>query len=164
MADRKDGDVAARPPGRASPATKPEKSAFGFDRRGDDDSIGELLRRLTDQGTHLAEKQAELVRAELRSSVDDVKQAAGAMAGAAVLGLAGLGVTLMGVAFLLGEAMNLWLATLIVGVATLIGAYAMYAAGREKLNSSSMSAERTRRTLDRAPDAISGKTEDRTNG
>lgn len=165
MADMRERDpVAARPPGRASPAPETDKSAFGFDRRGDDEGIGDLLRRLTDQGTHLAEKQVELVRAELRSSVNDMKQAAGAMAGAAVLGLAGLGVTLMGIAFLLGEAMSLWLATLIVGIATLVGAYAMYSAGTSKLNSNSMSAERTRRTLERAPDAISGDTEDRTNG
>ena len=133
-----------------------ERSAFNFDSHGGDESIPDLLRRLADQGSHLAQQQAKLVEAEVRSSVNDLKMAAGAMAGAAVVGIAGLGVLLMGIAFLLGEAMELWLATLIVAAATLAGAYAMYMAGQKKLQSSSLDMERTRRTLERAPDAISG--------
>ena len=78
------------------------------------------------------------------------------MAGAVVVGLAGLGVTLMGVAYLLAEAMELWLATLIVGLVTLAAAYAMFAAGKKKLQSGSLSVDRTRRTMERAPGAISG--------
>lgn len=137
-----------------------ERSAFNFGERGSsgDESIPDLLRRLADQGSHLAQQQAKLVEAEVRSSVNDLKMAAGAMAGAAVVGIAGLGVLLMGIAFLLGEAMELWLATLIVAAATLAGAYAMYMAGQKKLQSSSLDIERTRRTLERAPDALSGNT------
>lgn len=165
MADMRERDpIAVRPAGEAPPARETEKSAFGFERRGGDEGIGELLRRLADQGGHLAEKQAELLRAEVRSAVTDLKMAAGEVAGAAVLGLAGLGVTLMGLAFLLGEVMSLWLATLIVGVAALLGAFAMYEAARSNLKSKSMSAERTRRTVERAPDAVSGEKEDRING
>lgn len=141
-----------------TPGTTParDRSAFDFRQQGEDESIPELLRRLADQGSHLAQQQSALIQAEVRSSVNDLKQAAGAMAGAAVLGIAGLGVLLMGVAFLLGEFMDLWLATLIVAAATLAGAYAMFAGGQSKLQSSSLSAERSRRTLERAPDAISG--------
>jgi len=155
MSDRRSGDP---------PASKPKsargRSAFEFDNRRDDESIGDLVRQLIDQGTHLADKQAELVKAEVRDSVSDIKAAAGAMAGAAILGLAGLGVTLMGVAYLLAEAMELWLATLIVGLATLAIAYAMYAAAAKKLQSSSMTAERSRRTLQRAPSAIAAHTKE----
>lgn len=134
-----------------------EKSAFDFnERRAEDESIGTLLGRLADQGAHLAEKQAELVRAELRTSVADMKEAAGAMAGAAVLGIAGLGVTLMGIGYLIGTALGMWLGTLIVGVVALICAYALFLGGRRKLNSRSMTAERTRHTLERAPDAMAG--------
>jgi len=141
-----------------------EKSAFSFDEAPRDESIGDLLRRLAHQGAHLAEKQTELVRAELRSSIEDMKHAAGAMAGAAVLGMAGLGVTLMGVAFLLAEVVGLWPATLIVGLAALLGAYAMFASAKEKLQSQSMSIERTRDTIERAPRAMSGQEEERLNG
>lgn len=154
------GDTIVR---RDLPAAAEGRSAFNFSaresdgtQRGSDESIPELLRRLADQGSHLAQQQAKLVEAEVRSSVNDLKEAAGAMAGAAVVGIAGLGVLLMGLSFLLGEVMELWLATLIVAVATLAGAYAMFAAGRKKLQSSSLDVERTRRTLERAPGAISG--------
>jgi hypothetical protein len=141
---------------RTTPAD--ERSAFNFRPPREDESLAELVRRLAEQGSHLAEQQMKLVEAEVRSGIDDLKQSAGAMAGAAVLGLAGIGVVLMGVAFLLGQAMPLWLATLIVGVAALAGAYALYAAGQNKLQSSSPNVERTKRTLERAPSAISGTT------
>lgn len=157
--DEGDDTIVRRDP----PAAAEGRSAFNFSagesdgtHRGSDESIPELLRRLADQGSHLAQQQAKLVEAEVRSSVNDLKEAAGAMAGAAVVGIAGLGVLLMGLSFLLGEVMELWLATLIVAAATLAGAYAMFAAGRKKLQSSSLDAERTRRTLERAPGAISG--------
>jgi hypothetical protein len=132
-------------------------SAFKF-RQQDDESIPQLLRRLADQGSHLAQQQGKLIEAEVRSSVGDLKEAVGAMAGAAVVGIAGLGVLLMGISFLLAEFMDLWLATLLVAAATLAGAYAMFTAGRKKLQSSSFSADRSRRTLERAPGAISGNT------
>jgi hypothetical protein len=135
------------------------RSAFGFDQTERRDNIPDLIRQLTDQGAHLAEQQANLIQAEIRSSVEDMKQAAGAMAGAAVVGLAGIGVFLMGVAYLLAETMGLWLATMIVGAVALIGAYAMFASARTKLQSGSLSVDRTRRTLERAPDAISGSHE-----
>ena len=132
------------------------RGAFCFDQSERRESIPDLVRQLTEQGTHLAQQQANLVQAEIRSGVTDLKEAAGAMAGAAVVGLAGLGVTLMGVAYLLAEAMELWLATLIVGLVTLAAAYAMFAAGKKKLQSGSLSVDRTRRTIERAPGAISG--------
>jgi hypothetical protein len=132
------------------------RSAMGFDQSERRESIPDLVRQLTEQGTHLAQQQANLVQAEIRSGVTDLKEAAGAMAGAAVVGLAGLGVTLMGLAYLLAEAMELWLATLIVGLVTLAAAYAMFTAGKKKLQSGSLSVDRTRRTMERAPGAISG--------
>lgn len=156
-------DTKSRGRGRTSqPSTTTsearDKGAFEFKQQSGDESIPELLRRLADQGSHLAKQQAKLVEAEVRSSVNDIKMAAGAMAGAAVVGIAGLGVLLMGLSFLLGEFMALWLATLIVAAATLLGAYALYEGGLKKLQSSSLDVERTRRTLERAPDAISGNT------
>jgi len=134
-----------------------DRSAFRFENdRQQDESITGLVKRLAEEGSHLAQQQMKLVEAEVRSGVADVKESAGAMAGAAVLGIAGLGVVLMGLSFLVAQVMPLWLATLIVGVATLAGAYAMFAAGKARLGSSSLGVERTRRTLERAPSAIGG--------
>src|SRR5688500_4546101 len=87
---------------------------------GGDDNVVDLLRQLVGQGSHLAEQQLNLIKAEIREATTDLKLAAGGMAGAAVVGIAGLGVVLMGIAYLLGDAIdNLGLATLIVGLATL---------------------------------------------
>jgi hypothetical protein len=151
-------DSASRTDTGAGSVAERERSAFRFESPEHDETIPGLVRRLADEGSHLAEQQMKLVEAEVRSGIDDLKQSAGAMAGAAVLGIAGIGVVLMGVAFLLGSAMPLWLGTLIVGVAGLVGAYAMFLAGQKKLQSSSLSIDRTKRTLERAPAAISGNT------
>lgn len=155
MADTRIGD-----PGRTA-ATGSDgrgRSAFNFDRRQQqDEGIPELLRRLAEQGTQLAEQQAKLVQAEVRSSVDDIKAAGGAMAGAAVVAIAALGVLMMALSFLLGRFMPVWLGAAIVGFVAMGIAFAMFQAGKRKLSSSSMTVERSRRTLERAPQAIAGQ-------
>ena len=121
------------------------------------ENLSDLIRQLTRQGSHLAEQQVALVKAEVRESVSEVKTAVGAMAGAAVVGIAGLGVTLMGLAYLLGDAIdNVALATLIVGLVTLAGAYLLYSAGSKKMAASHLTPDRTVRTIERTPDAARG--------
>lgn len=121
------------------------------------ENLADLIRQLTHQGSHLAEQQLNLVKAEVRESADQVKTAVGSMAGAAVVGIAGLGVTLMGLAYLLAQAINnLGVATLIVGVVTLIVAYLLYAAGSRKMRATNLAPDRTVRTLERMPDAATG--------
>jgi hypothetical protein len=121
------------------------------------ENIADLIRQLTGQGTHLAEQQLNLVKAEVRESVNDVKVAVGEMAGAAVVGIAGLGVTLMGLGYLLGDAIDsVPLGVLIVGVATLILAYVLYSAGSKKVSSANLTPDRTVRTIERTPDAARG--------
>lgn len=124
---------------------------------GGGDNVVDLLKHLVGQGSHLAEQQLALIKAEIRESTADLKTAIGAMAGAAVVGLAGLGVLLMGIAYLLGDAIdNVPLATLIVGAVTLLAAYLMYRSGAAKMNATHLSPERSQRTLQRTPDAVRG--------
>ena len=124
---------------------------------GSGDNVVDLLKQLAGQGSQLAEQQLNLLKAEIRESTAEVKTAVGSMAGAAVVGIAGLGVVLMGLAFLLGDAIeNLGLATLIVGLATLALAYGLYRAGASKMSATHLSPDRTRRTLNRTPDAARG--------
>jgi hypothetical protein len=133
-----------------------EHGQQGGDRSGGE-NIAELIRQLTHQGTHLAEQQLNLVKAEVRESANEVKTAVGAMAGAAVVGIAGLGVTLMGIAYLLGAAIgNVGLATLIVGVATLVLGFVLYSAGSKKMQATHLAPDRTVRTIERTPDAARG--------
>jgi uncharacterized membrane protein YqjE len=124
---------------------------------GGGDNVVDLLKQLVGQGSHLAEQQLSLIKAEIRESTNDLKAAVGAMAGAAVVGLAGLGVVLMGLAYLLGDAIeNTPLATLIVGLATLALAYVLYSIGAKKMSASNLTPDRTQRTLQRDVDAARG--------
>lgn len=121
------------------------------------DNVVDLLKQLAGQGAHLAEQQLALIKAEVRESTTDLKVAVGAMAGAAVVGIAGLGVVLMGIAYLFGDAIdNLGLGTLIVGLGTLGLAYILYRSGATKMSATNLAPERTERTLQRTPDAVRG--------
>ena len=135
----------------------PSTRSGAVDGTGGGDNVVDLLKQLTMQGSHLAEQQLALIKAEVRESTNDLKTAVGSMAGAAVVGLSGLGVTLMGVAYLLGDAIdNVPLATLLVGLATLALAYLLYRAGAKKMAATHLSPERSQRTLQRTPDAVRG--------
>ena len=121
------------------------------------DNVVDLLKQLAGQGSHLAEQQLALIKAEIRESTTEMKTAVGSMAGAAVVGLSGLGVTLMGIAYLLGSAIdNTPLATLVVGLVTLAIAYFLYSSGANKMRATNLSPDRTQRTLQRTPDAVRG--------
>jgi hypothetical protein len=121
------------------------------------DNILDLVRQLTSQGSHLAEQQLALIKAEVRESAGDLKTAIGGMVGAAVVGMAGLGVVLMGLAYLLADAVeNLGLATLIVGAVALLIAYLMYAGAKKKMDASHLAPQRSRETLERTPAAVRG--------
>lgn len=136
-----------------TPGTAPISSSSGSG----GDNVVDLLKQLVGQGSHLAEQQLALIKAEVRESTSDVKTAIGAMAGAAVVGIAGLGVVLMGLAYLLGDAIhNVGLGTLIVGIAALLLAYVLYRGGAKKMSASNLAPERTERTLQRTPDAVRG--------
>ena len=121
------------------------------------DNIVDLVKQLATQGSHLAEQQLSLVKAEIRESTTDLKTAIGGLIGAAVVGMAGLGVLLMGVAFLLGQAINnVALATVIVGAATLALAYVLYSSASKKMSSTHLTPDRSQRTLERTPDIARG--------
>ena len=70
------------------------------------ENVVDLLRQLANQGSHLAEQQLSLIKVEIRQATTDIKAAVGGMVGAAVVGIAGLGVTLMALGYLLGDALD----------------------------------------------------------
>lgn len=120
-------------------------------------NVVDLLGQLTSQGAHLAQEQVALMQAEVREAANDIKAAVAAYAGAGVLGLAGLGVTLTGLGWLLGDAIdNIPLGILIVGVVTLIVAYVLYASAKAKTAATHLKPERTIRTVQHTPDVLHG--------
>ena len=124
---------------------------------GSEENIVDLLKQLAGQGSHLAEQQLALIKAEMRETATELKLAAGSMGAAAVVGIAGLGVTLMGIAYFVGQALdNIALGTVIVGVVTLALAYLLYRGGASKISAARLTPDRTERTLKRTPDAVRG--------
>lgn len=124
---------------------------------GEDHNVIDLVGRLTQQGAHLAKEQVSLMQAEVREATQEIKTAVGAMAGAVVFGVAGLGVLLMGFAYLVGQALeNLALGTIIVGSITLIIAGIMYASGKSKAKASNLRPERSIDTIENTPAAATG--------
>lgn len=124
---------------------------------GGDHNIVDLVGRLTQQGAHLAREQVSLMQAEIREATNDIKVAVGAMAGAAVVGIAGLGVLLMGIAYYVGDALDdVPLGTTLVGVVTLVIALIMYAGARKKVGATNIRPDRSIDTLTDTPAAVTG--------
>lgn len=129
---------AARPPMTNKPASN----------SGEDRNIVDLMSRLTQQGAHLAREQVNLVQAEVREAAQDLKAAVAAMAVAAVVGIAGLGVFLMGIAYFVAQAVdNLALGTTLVGAATLLIALVLYMSGRKKVSATHLTPDRSIETI-----------------
>ncbi len=124
---------------------------------GEDRNIVDLLSHLTQQGAHLAREQVNLIKAEIREATHEITAAVGAMAVAAVVGIAGLGVLLMGIAYLVGDAIdNLALGTILVGLATLAVAFVLYLSGRKKVAASHLKPDRTIETMSDTPAVATG--------
>lgn len=124
---------------------------------GQDHNIVDLVGRLTQQGAHLARAQVSLMQAEVREAANDVKTAVGAMAAAAVVGIAGLGVLLMGIAYYVGDALDdVPLGTTLTGVATLVIALILYASGRKKIAAANIRPDRSIETIADMPAAATG--------
>ena len=124
---------------------------------GSSDNIVDLVGKLTSQGAHLAQEQVALMQAEVREATTDIKQAIGAYASAGVVGLSGLGVTLMGLGWLLGDAIDSvpW-GIFIVGVVTLVIAAILYSGAKSRTRAAHLKPDRSIRTLEDTPDIVTG--------
>jgi uncharacterized membrane protein YqjE len=77
-------------------------------------STGELVKQLSEQTTTLVRKEIELAKAELSEKGKVAGQGAGMFGGAAIVGLLALGTLTAFILSLLNEAMEFWIAALIV--------------------------------------------------
>ena len=118
----------------------------------------DLVKRLVDQSSILAKQELALVQAEMGQALDDIKLAMGSLVGAAVVGISGLGILLLGFVYLLSETMDPWLAAFIVAAVTLIIAGLMYAGAKKKMDAANLKPTRTIRTIEATPDAITPDT------
>jgi uncharacterized membrane protein YqjE len=81
-----------------------------------DESIADLMRRLSEQTTELVRKEIELAKAELQVKGKKAGMGAGMFGGTGVLGLYALGALTACAILALATAVDAWLAALIVAV------------------------------------------------
>jgi len=97
-------------------------------------SIGELLSRLTSDFSGLVSTQVELAKVEIKDEVTRAGKGAGLLTGGGLAGYLSLTFLSFAAAWGLDEVMPAAIAFLLVGLAWLIVAGALYASGRRQLD------------------------------
>jgi hypothetical protein len=113
----------------AQPTSGPTETADGSEQG----SVSELLQKLTEQTTRLAQKEIELAKAEMAVKGKRIGIGAGAFSIAGLLALLALGALTAAAILGLATGVEGWLAALIVAVAYLLIAGAMALVGRSKV-------------------------------
>ncbi len=109
--------------------------------------IGELVRDLSQQTSTLVRKEIELARAEVTAKGKVAGKGAGMLGGAAVAGLLALGALTAALIAVLGEAMDTWIAALIVMVLWAVVAAVLAKAGQASLQRATPPAPQTVETV-----------------
>jgi uncharacterized membrane protein YqjE len=95
--------------------------------------IGDLVKQLASQTSTLVRQELDLAKAEMSAKAATAGKGAGLIGGAAVTGLLAAGALTACVILVLSEAMDAWLAALIVAVVMGAVAAALGLAGRNKV-------------------------------
>lgn len=105
----------------------------GMENRTDQQSLAELTKQLSDQATTLARMEVELAKAELQQKGKQIGIGAGAFGGAGLFGLFAFGALTATFILALAEAVDAWLAALIVTVAYAAIAGVLALVGRSRV-------------------------------
>src|SRR5918994_6907813 len=110
----------------------PSAKAPGASPPSDERSLAELTKELSDQATALARKEVELAKVEMSLKAKRLGLGAGAFGAAGLIGVLALGALTAAAILALAEAVDTWLAALIVAVvyAAVAGALALIGRGR----------------------------------
>ena len=95
--------------------------------------IGDLVKQLASQTSTLVRQELDLAKAEMTQKASIAGKGAGLLGGAAVVGLLAAGALTACLILVLSEAMDAWLAALIVAVVMGAVAAALGLAGRNKV-------------------------------
>jgi len=98
-----------------------------------DNSVGELLRQLSQETTTLVKQELELARAEMSEKGKQAGVGVGMFGGAGVSGLLALIFLSLAIVAAIDTATHAWLAALIVGVLWAVAAAVLALQGREKV-------------------------------
>ena len=99
----------------------------------DERSLAELTRQLSDQATTLARKEVELAKAEMSLKAKRLGFGAGAFGAAGLIGVLALAVVTTAAILGLAEALDSWLAALIVAVVYAVVAGVLALVGRSRV-------------------------------
>jgi hypothetical protein len=113
----------------------------------DNRSLGELFQELSQETTTLIRLEMDLAKTEMTQKAQQAGKDAGFLAAGGAIAYAGFIVTLGGLAILLGQAMPLWLATLLVGIVVVAVGGALVMKGKNDLQSMSVAPEQTIETI-----------------
>ena len=95
--------------------------------------VGDLVKQLAGQTSTLVRQEIDLAKAEMSEKASVAGKGAGLLSGAAVVGLLAAGALTAFLILLLSEAMDAWLAALIVTVVMAAVAAALGLAGRNRI-------------------------------
>lgn len=95
--------------------------------------VGELVKQLSEQTSTLVRQEMELAKAELTERGKAAGMGAGLLGGAGLVGLLAAGALTAFLILLLSEAMDAWLAALIVAVVYGAGAAWLALTGRDRI-------------------------------
>ena len=101
--------------------------------REDDQSVGQLLRELSEETSTLVRQEVQLAKAELSEKAQQAGKGAGLLAGAAVMGVALLGAFTAFLIAVIALALPVWLAALVVTMVYAVVVAVLALAGRSAL-------------------------------
>jgi uncharacterized membrane protein YqjE len=122
----------------------------------DDASLPQLITRLTEQTSTLVRDEVQLAKTEIQQSVKDAGLGAGLFGTAGVVALYAVGALVAAAIMGLGQAVDPWLAALIVGVVLLLVAGVVALAGKSKVQKASPPMAATKENVQRDLDAVKG--------
>jgi apolipoprotein N-acyltransferase len=110
-------------------------------------SIGELLKQLSEQTATLVRQELDLAKAEMQQRGKRAGLGLGLIGGSGVLALAAVGALTATLILVLAEWMDAWLAALIVTVVYAAGAAVLALQGKEKVGEATPPAPQTMETV-----------------
>jgi apolipoprotein N-acyltransferase len=112
-----------------------------------DQSIGELLKHLSEQTATLVRQELDLARAEMQQRGKRAGVGLGLIGGGGVLALAAVGALTATLILVLAEWMDAWLAALIVTLVYAAGAAVLALQGKEKVGEATPPVPQTMETV-----------------
>ncbi|QCI15445.1 phage holin family protein [Pseudomonas putida] len=119
--------------------------------------VGGLLRQLMREVPELFTKELALAKAELQHNLNTLKAGTAAVAGGAIVLLAGFIILLLAAVYGLATVVEPWLAALLVGGITVIVGFIMLQAGKKQFEPTHLAPDRTLHAMQQDKDTLKRK-------